>query len=126
VGHIDTEGNVWIEGRLVHVINTSRGPVAPVPLEIAIEALPDVVRVAAVGVGPTATQQIVIVVETANRSDGPADAELTHAVRTALTPLTIASVWATKSLPVDIRHNSKIDRTAVSKQMSQILSGTTR
>jgi len=126
VGHIDTEGNVWIEGRLVHVIHTSRGPIAPVPLEIAVEALPNVVRVAAVGVGPTATQQIVIVVETTEKTDGPVSAELTHAVRTALTPLTIASVWATKSLPVDIRHNSKIDRTAVSKQMSQILSGTTR
>ena len=124
VGHIDNEGNVWIEGRLVHVIHPSRGPVAPVPLEIAIEALPNIVRVAAVGVGPVDVEQIVIVVETINSSDGPADAELTHAVRAALAPLTIAAVWTTKKLPVDIRHNSKIDRTAVSKKMSQILSGT--
>jgi acyl-coenzyme A synthetase/AMP-(fatty) acid ligase len=124
VGHIDHEGNVWIEGRLVHVIHTPRGPIAPVPLEIAVEALPNVVRVAAVGVGPVDVQQIVIVVETTNSSDGPADDHLTHAVRTALAPLMIASVWETKKLPVDIRHNSKIDRTAVSKQMSQILSGT--
>jgi acyl-coenzyme A synthetase/AMP-(fatty) acid ligase len=124
VGHIDSEGNVWIEGRLVHVIHTSHGPIAPIPLEIAVEALPNVVRVAAVGIGPTDVQHIVVVVETINSNDGPADAELTHAVRTALDPLTIASVWATKKLPVDIRHNSKIDRTAVSKQMSQILSGT--
>ena len=124
VGHIDSEGNVWIEGRLVHVIHTSRGPIAPVPLEIAIEALPNIVRVAAVGVGPVDVEQIVIVVETINSSDGPADAGLTHAVRAALAPLTIASVWTTKKLPVDIRHNSKIDRAAVSKNMSQILSGT--
>jgi acyl-coenzyme A synthetase/AMP-(fatty) acid ligase len=124
VGHVDSEGNVWIEGRLVHVIHTSRGPVAPVPLEIAIEALPNVVRVAAVGVGPVNVQQIVIVVETINSSDGPAGTELTQAVRVALAPLTIAAVWTTKKLPVDIRHNSKIDRTAVSKQMSAILSGT--
>jgi acyl-coenzyme A synthetase/AMP-(fatty) acid ligase len=124
VGHIDSEGNVWIEGRLVHVIHTSRGPVAPVPLEIAIEALPNVVRVAAVGVGPVNVQQIVIVVETINSSDGPAGTELTQAVRVALAPLTIAAVWTTKKLPVDIRHNSKIDRTAVSKQISAILSGT--
>lgn len=123
VGHIDSEGNVWIEGRLVHVIHTSRGPVAPVPLEIAIEALPNVVRAAAVGVGPVDVEQIVIVIETIDSSDGPANAELSHAVRAALAPLTIASVWTTKKLPVDIRHNSKIDRTAVSKQMSQILAG---
>jgi len=123
VGHIDSEGNVWIEGRLVHVIHTSRGPVAPVPLEIAIEALPNVVRAAAVGVGPVDVEQIVIVIETIDSSDGPANAELSHAVRAALAPLTISSVWTTKKLPVDIRHNSKIDRTAVSKQMSQILAG---
>ena len=123
VGHIDSEGNVWIEGRLVHVIHTSHGPIAPVPLEIAVEALPNVVRVAAVGIGPVDVQQLVIVVETTNSNDGPAEAELTGAVRTALAPLTIASVWATKKLPVDIRHNSKIDRTAVSKKMAQILSG---
>ena len=106
------------------MIHPSRGPVAPVPLEIAIEALPNIVRVAAVGVGPVDVEQLVIVVETINSSDGPADAELTHAVRAALAPLTIAAVWTTKKLPVDIRHNSKIDRTAVSKKMSQILSGT--
>lgn len=123
VGHIDSEGNVWIEGRLVHMIRTSRGPVAPVPLEIAIEALPNVVRAAAVGVGPVDVQQIVVVVETTKNTEGPTDIELTHAVRTTLAPLTIASVWATKKLPVDIRHNSKIDRTAVSQRMSQILSG---
>ena len=76
------------------------------------------------GIGPIDVQQIVIVVETINSNDGPAEAELTRAVRTALAPLTIASVWATKKLPVDIRHNSKIDRTAVSKKMSQILAGT--
>ena len=123
VGHLDDEGNVWIEGRLVHVIYTSRGPVAPVPLEIAVEALPNVVRVAAVGVGPLNVQQIVIVVETIDSSDGSADSAFTDAVRKTLAPLTIAAVWTTKKLPVDIRHNSKIDRTAVSKQMSEILSG---
>ena len=123
VGHIDSEGNVWIEGRMVHVIHSARGPIAPVPLEIAIEALPNVVRAAAVGVGPTGVQQIVMVVETVNGTEGPADTELAHAVRTALAPLTIVSVWISKKLPVDIRHNSKIDRTAVSQRMSKILSG---
>jgi acyl-coenzyme A synthetase/AMP-(fatty) acid ligase len=123
VGHIDSEGNVWVEGRMVHVIHSAFGPVAPVPLEITVEALPSVVRAAAVGVGPTNVQQIVMVVETVNGTEGPADTELTHAVRAALAPLTIASVWITKKLPVDIRHNSKIDRTAVSQKMSKILSG---
>jgi acyl-CoA synthetase (AMP-forming)/AMP-acid ligase II/pimeloyl-ACP methyl ester carboxylesterase len=123
VGHIDGEGNVWIEGRMVHVIHSARGSITPVPLEIAAEALPNVVRAAAVGVGPTDVQQIVMVVETVNSTEGPADTELTLAVRVALAPLTIASVWITKRLPVDVRHNSKIDRTAVSQNMTKILSG---
>jgi acyl-CoA synthetase (AMP-forming)/AMP-acid ligase II/pimeloyl-ACP methyl ester carboxylesterase len=123
VGHIDGEGNVWIEGRMVHVIHSARGSITPVPLEIAAEALPNVVRAAAVGVGPTDVQQIVMVVEPVNSTEGPADTELTLAVRVALAPLTIASVWITKRLPVDVRHNSKIDRTAVSQNMTKILSG---
>ena len=123
VGHIDSEGNVWIEGRMVHVIQSAHGPVTPVPLEIAVEALPNVERAAAVGVGPTGVQQIVMVVELMNGIEGPADTELTQAVRAALAPLTIASVWITQKLPVDIRHNSKIDRAAVSQKMSKILSG---
>ena len=124
VGNIDSDGNVWIEGRMVHVIHSAHGPIAPVPLEIAVEAIPNVVRAAAVGVGPTDVQQIVLVVETMDSSEGPADTELTHAVRVTLAPLTIASVWVTPKLPVDIRHNSKIDRTAVSLRMSAILAGT--
>jgi hypothetical protein len=64
-----------------------------------------------------------MVVETVNGTEGPADTELTLAVRVALAPLTIASVWITKRLPVDVRHNSKIDRTAVSQNMTKILSG---
>ncbi len=124
VGNIDSDGNVWIEGRMVHVIHSAHGPIAPVPLEIAVEAIPNVVRAAAVGVGPIDVQQIVMVVETVNGTEGPADTELTHTVRAALAPLTIASVWVTPKLPVDIRHNSKIDRTAVSLRMSKILAGT--
>ena len=123
VGHLDGEGNLWIEGRAVHVIHTSHGAVAPVPLEVATETLPTVVRAAAVGVGPIGAQQIVVVVESSNNENGQASAQLSRDVRTALFPQAIAAVWTTKHLPVDIRHNSKIDRTAVSREMSHLLSG---
>jgi len=122
VGHLDAFGNLWIEGRSVHVLDTADGPVTPVPLEIAVEALPNIVRAAAVGVGPSGAQQIVIVVETSQRTDGPASIDLARAVRSVVVPH-VAAVWTTKNLPVDIRHNSKIDRTKVAMQMSSILSG---
>jgi olefin beta-lactone synthetase len=123
VGHLDSDGNLWIEGRAVHIIHSQDGAVAPVPLEIAVETLPAVVRVAAVGVGPIGVQQVVIVVETNDHASGAADAQLTHDVRAVLYPQAVAAVWTTKHLPVDIRHNSKIDRTAVAREMSNILSG---
>lgn len=123
VGHLDAFGNLWIEGRAVHVIHTSNGPVTPVPLEIAVESLPDVLRAAAVGVGPIGVQQIVIVVETPNNCDGAASVELARAVRTVVAPCVVAAVWTIKNLPVDIRHNSKIDRTKVAMHMSCILAG---
>jgi acyl-coenzyme A synthetase/AMP-(fatty) acid ligase len=123
VGHLDSDGNLWVEGRGVHVIHSQNGAVAPVPLEIAVETLPTVVRVAAVGVGPIGVQQIIIVVETSDHTSGAASSQLTHDVREVLFPQEVAAVWTTKQLPVDIRHNSKIDRTAVACEMSNILSG---
>jgi hypothetical protein len=94
-----------------------------VPLEIAVETLPTVMRAAAVGVGPLGVQQVIIVVETIDHVSGAANVQLTHDVREVLFPQAVAAVWTTKHLPVDIRHNSKIDRTAVSLEMSNILSG---
>jgi hypothetical protein len=44
-------------------------------------------------------------------------------VRLAVAPQKIAAVWVVKELPVDIRHNAKIDRTALAKKMSRLLSG---
>jgi acyl-CoA synthetase (AMP-forming)/AMP-acid ligase II len=123
VGHCDAEGNIWIEGRLVHVIHTERGAVTPVPLEVLVELVPGVERAAAVGVGPLGAQVVVIVVQAPAESPGLASVVLARAVRDAVRPQTLAAVWCVKSLPVDIRHNSKIDRTAVALELSQRLSG---
>ncbi len=123
VGHLDGAGRLWIEGRVVHLIHTVDGPLTPVPLEIAAEAVPGVQRAAAVGIGPRGVQQVVIVVETDGRRDGPAPTALAAAVRRACAPQKIAAVWTTRRLPVDIRHNSKIDRTALGRTMERTLSG---
>ena len=62
VGHLDPDGRLWVEGRLVHVITTAAGPLTPVGLEQRVEALPGVRAAAAVGVGPAGTQQLIMVV----------------------------------------------------------------
>ncbi len=126
VGHCDADGNLWVEGRVSHVIHTANGSVTPVPLEIAVEAVPTVQRAAAVAVGEPGTQFIVIVVETQERNDGPAPAQLAVLIRQAVAPVSVAAVWTTKKLPVDIRHNAKIDRTALGISMLRVLSGSRR
>ena len=125
VGHFDDEGRLWIEGRLVHVIVTADGPVTPVGLERLTEAIPAVRRAAAVGVGPRGAQQVVMVVELGASGNGLAPAPLRDAVRQAMkaTGIEIAAVLTVGSLPVDIRHNSKIDRLRVGAWAQRVLDG---
>ena len=123
VGHLDTEGNVWIEGRVVHMIHTAHGSITPVPLEILCETISGVKRAAAVGIGEPGIQKIVIVLETDRRKDNVATTALMTQVRSLLAHLDVVAVWETNQLPVDIRHNSKIDRTALAQRMQKVLSG---
>jgi acyl-coenzyme A synthetase/AMP-(fatty) acid ligase/pimeloyl-ACP methyl ester carboxylesterase len=123
VGHLDEHGRLWVEGRLVHVITGPAGPVTPVGIEQRVEVVPDVVLAAAVGVGPTGTQQTVVVVVATGHTSGPlADPELATVVRAAA-GLPVAAVLVTDRLPVDIRHASKIDRTRVARWAEQVLAG---
>ena len=127
VGHLDHEGRLWIEGRAVHVVHTDAGAVPPVPVEVVVERVAGIERCAAVGVGPVGCQQLVVVVERAGAgADGLADAVLTAQVRAAAAdamPTPVAAVLQVRALPVDIRHNTKIDRTALAGWASAVLAG---
>ncbi len=128
VGHLDAEGRIWIEGRLSHIITTAAGVVTPVGVEQAVESIEHVTMAAAVGVGPAGTQQVVVVLTT----DPPAG-------RTQLAPLSlvdrvrsevaravgveVTAVLAVPELPVDIRHQSKIDRAEVARRAAATLAG---
>ena len=122
VGHLDAAGRLWIEGRSVHVIHHDHGPVTPVPVEVAVERLQGVRKAAAVGVGPVGRAQLVVVVEDAAAPAGLADADLADRVRAAVGP-PVAAVLRVPSLPVDIRHNTKIDRAAVARWADAVLAG---
>lgn len=138
LGHLDDEGRLWIEGRVVHGIATAGGLVTPVPLEWSAQRVTGVYRAAAVGVGPVGTQQIVIVVEhrSGRRAAGKrrpaislslAPLDTTLAVRQALgrdhPEVAVAAVLEVKAMPVDIRHNAKIDRTALARAADRYLAG---
>ncbi|BDZ47426.1 alpha/beta fold hydrolase [Naasia aerilata] len=124
VGHLDEAGRLWVEGRLVHVVVTAEGVITPVGPEQRIGELPEVARAGLAGVGPRGTQQAVAVVELRNPVRRPrlADAELAERVRSAA-GVPLAAVLVVPRLPTDIRHNSKVDRTRLSRWAARVLRG---
>jgi acyl-coenzyme A synthetase/AMP-(fatty) acid ligase len=125
VGHLDDAGRLWIEGRMGHIVTTPGGPVTPVGIEHAVTALAEVAHAAVVGVGPSGTQQVVVVVVPVGRSRRPdlADEDLADKVRAQVEPADVAAVMTAPSLPVDKRHNSKIDRSRVARWAEKVLAG---
>ncbi|WP_240630246.1 alpha/beta fold hydrolase [Specibacter cremeus] len=133
VGHLDDAGRLWVEGRLGHILTTPAGVRTPVAGEHAAQGVPAVARAAVVGVGPAGTQAAVAIVETAPpaKRSGLASPALAAAVRTAVADATgvdgvgmdVAAVLVIDAMPTDIRHNSKIDRTALAAWAARRLAG---
>ena len=124
VGHLDANGRLWVEGRMVHILKTAGGVVTPVGIEHAAEAQNGVRQAAAVGVGPDGAQVLVVVVvpESSVRSAGLADLDIADSVRRAVS-VDVAAVLQVPALPVDKRHNSKINRTRVAAWAERVLAG---
>ncbi|WP_454083310.1 AMP-binding protein [Georgenia sp. Marseille-Q6866] len=133
VGHLDAEGRLWVEGRLSHVVTAPGGVITPVAVEHAAERVPGVLRVAAVGVGPAGTQQLVVVLETDPAVDrcsragaSLATPGLTRAVRRAVAEacgVPVAAVLRVRELPTDVRHNAKIERGRIGRWAKRALAG---
>lgn len=124
IGHLDDDGRLWVEGRMVHIIRTASGVVTPIAIEHAAESVAGVAQAAAVAVGPVGTQQIVVVVVTdePGRAAGLAGLDLADAIRRVVA-VDVSAVLEVPSLPVDKRHNSKIDRTRVAAWAERVLAG---
>jgi len=118
VGYVE-DGLLFQLGRRRHVIDTADGPLTSVGVEGPIrEAIGR--QVAAVGVGPAGCQVLCVVVE----GVGPlrvAVRPLRVAVRDACTHRVAAVLEG--ALPVDRRHQSKIDRTALAADAADFLAG---
>ncbi|MUH46337.1 MAG: AMP-binding protein, partial [Actinobacteria bacterium] len=127
VGHLDEDGRLWIEGRLAHVIVTDAGPLTPVGPEQRAISVPFVDQAALVSVGPRGTAHPVLVVVVARGSAATAllDPERTAELR-QVTGVDLAAVLCRGTMPVDIRHNAKIDRSALSRWAESVLAGAVR
>ena len=122
VGHLDSAGRLWVEGRLVHVITTAHGPLTPVGVEQRIEGKSPVTGAAVVGVGPSGTQQVVAVVVQKPPTCWAGDTRARSAVRAAA-GVRLAAVLEVDALPVDIRHAAKIDRQRSPGWAERVLAG---
>ena len=141
VGQLDGDGRLWVQGRRQHLITAPECLLTPVGFEQRIAALAPVAAAAVVGVGPAGTQQLVAIVVPAlrrrragltRRLPGArlpswrrarvAGAELADAVR-AVVDVPVAAVLPVDRLPVDIRHASKVDRTALARWAEKVLAG---
>jgi len=127
VGHLDDRGRLWIEGRLAHILYTSDGIVTPVGIEQLMERDQDVQAAALVGVGPPGAQQAIGIVVPIEPTVGEvADIALTTRLRSSIERefgVSIAAVLQRTSLPTDIRHHAKVDRTALATWATSILQG---
>lgn len=113
----DDEGRLWFAGRVAHVVHTAAGPLHSVPCEEVLNHHPAVRRCALVGVGPEGDRTPVAVVEMlggARMTAATADELRALAAADARTR-TITTLLEHPELPVDPRHNSKIDREALGR-----------
>lgn len=120
VGYFDDCNRLWFCGRKAHIVRTVNGPMYPVCCEAILNQHPRIYRSALVGIGRSGEQTPVLVAEP-EAGEFPESAAAENALRTELlqlargNPLTqsIRHVLFHRSLPVDTRHNVKIDREAL-------------
>ncbi|MFI8939713.1 AMP-binding protein [Streptomyces syringium] len=130
LGWMDGAGRLWFCGRIDHRIRTASGYLAAEPIEAALDAVPGVSRCALVGIGPADAQMPVLCIQPDAHYQRRRYHELLVRVLAAAAPLpsgaTITLVLFRGKLPVDIRHNSKIDRPELSRWAARCLLGRRR
>jgi acyl-CoA synthetase (AMP-forming)/AMP-acid ligase II len=119
VGYRDDNGRLWFCGRKSHRVVTSAGTLFTEPCEAIFNEHPDIFRSALVGIGPRGRQRPVIIVEpragefpNRRRTEQLRQELLALGAGSELTRL-IADVLFHRNLPVDVRHNAKINREAL-------------
>ena len=116
VGYLDGQGRLWFCGRKAHRLITEQGTMYTIPCEAVFNEHPDVYRSALVGVGPAGRSRPVIVIEpeSGRFPGGPRiealTAELLELAGANELTRPIRDVLLHRSLPVDVRHNAKINR----------------
>lgn len=116
VGYFDTQGRLWMCGRKSHRVETVTGPMFTAQVEEVFNQHPGVKRTALVG-----RQQPVLLVEKDDQRPMPNDvlvAELLELAALHATTRAISDIRVyPKRFPVDRRHNAKIERERLTKEL---------
>lgn len=115
-GYLDDEGRLWVVGRVSQRVHGSKGPLFSLLCEPVFDAHPKVRRSGLVGVANGASERAVICVELEPNVD-PAPVREELLALAASNPVTreVSEVLFIDRLPVDPRHNSKIERPKLAK-----------
>jgi acyl-CoA synthetase (AMP-forming)/AMP-acid ligase II len=117
VGYLDEDGLLWFCGRKAHIATTASGPMYSVCCEAIFNEHPGIYRTALVGIGPAGQQTPVLIAEP-EPGMFPETPDKTRQLVQELREIgqqheltrTIDTVLLHRSLPVDPRHNVKINR----------------
>ena len=112
VGYLDEQGALWFCGRKSQIVETETGRMFTDCVEPIFNVHPGVARCALVGAGAKPRQTPVIVVELV---PGQSGSDLAHDLRSIALRFEHTSqidrfLFYRGSLPVDVRHNTKINR----------------
>jgi acyl-CoA synthetase (AMP-forming)/AMP-acid ligase II len=118
LGYFDEKGRLWFCGRMAHRVMTKHGLLAPVQCETIYNQHPKVKRSALVGLGEFGDQKPVIIIEPEPRVKPLSQADekvlindLFELGKKSVHTQNIKDILIfPKEFPVDVRHNTKIQR----------------
>ncbi|MEU3309108.1 fatty acid CoA ligase family protein [Nocardiopsis sp. NPDC006832] len=122
VGHLDDQGRLWLGGRRSHRVITRGGIFLPLRVEPVLATHPAVHRAALVGVPRAGSIAAVVCVERSDedrRDSATVAAELRALAERNESTRGLTEFVEVRRLPVDRRHNAKIDRPALGASLAR-------
>jgi acyl-CoA synthetase (AMP-forming)/AMP-acid ligase II len=128
VGHLDETGRFWYCGRKRHRVPTKSGTLYTIPVEGKCNTHPLVKRSALVGMGDGERKTAWLVIEPDNdawkeRGDVGMNEVAAELARDYVNGVPIDEFMVMSRLPVDVRHNAKIDREQIREVLQKAFRG---
>lgn len=115
MGYLDLDGKLWFCGRKKHIVESQKMTFYPVTIEPYFNSILNVKRSAVISLQDSRVGLVLELEPSSNKKKALSDAKsIIHENELGY----IEEIFIKDKFPVDIRHNIKIDRTALSKEFS--------